>query len=132
MRDGWFRGGMTDATGTQRFLLERFRVGSKYYERKVLWILSHPRTGCLNCDEPVTRRLMGWCDGFALRSLAVVGLFDEVAPSPRAFVGRAALHRSNWAESLKTQVFAARHVIAAWGDIPPELAPRAEALDIAA
>jgi hypothetical protein len=126
MQDRWFRGGQTSMGGDQRYVLERYRHGTKYYERTVLWILSHHRSGCIQCDEPVTRRLMAWCDGLATRSFVVVGLFDRVAPTPRAFVGRSGGYVEDWESRLKTQVFRAREVVAAWGDLPPELAPRVE------
>lgn len=111
----------------------RYALGRRWGDGPTLtWVMLNPSMADHRRDDPTIRRCIRFSQAWGFGGLRVVNLFALRSPRPGALLEAAGLLGSRGARALREALRSPDHdgdaVIAAWGNVPLQLAPRADAV----
>jgi len=108
----------------------RYALGRRWGEGPTLtWVMLNPSMGDHRRDDPTIRRCIAFSQAWKFGGLRVVNLFALCSPEPRALLDADDLLGPRGERALREALGTSegdRRVIAAWGNVHPRLAARAE------
>jgi len=107
----------------------RYRLHRRWaHGPRVAWVMLNPSTADATHDDPTIRRCIGFSQRWGFGALTVVNLFAWRATSPDALRRVDDPVGPRTAATLREVTSAVDGVVAAWGNVHPDLAARVEAL----
>ncbi len=107
----------------------RYALGRRWGEGRTLtWVMLNPSMADERRDDPTIRRCISFSQEWGFSALQVVNLFALRTPHPRALLEAGDALGPRGEHTLRTAIRDAEVVVAAWGNVHPRLAGRAEAV----
>lgn len=94
--------------------------------KSVTWVMLNPSTADADVDDPTIRRCIGFSRRWGFQAMSVVNLFAWRATEPRVLLDVPDPVGARTTAVLREAVADGEAVVAAWGNLPRALRPRAE------